>query len=128
MNILLNEISDLKQEMIEYLTGLANVSIYLSISKEDTLRIIRDVCPEVVIFCKQLSKDVQFILSLCASFPGTAVYLYEREEHNSSWNKLTNIRTNRKTTIETILMITNQKIVNKQDKHKESFNQIRRNP
>jgi len=128
MNILISEISDLKQELIEYLTGLANVSIYLSISQEDTLRIVRDVSPEVVIFCKHLTKDFQFILSLCMLFPETAVYLYEKEEQNLSWNKLTDIRTNRRTTIENILKSSNQKIVNKQNNNRESFKHVRRNP
>ncbi len=84
MNVLLNDFSRMNTAIVEYLASCADVSIYLSVSKEDTLRIIREVKPEVIIFCRNYALESTFASELSKICTDSNIYLCETGSTKSS--------------------------------------------
>jgi len=74
----------MNKAIVDYLANCADVSIYLSVSQEDTLRIVRDVKPEVIIFCRSLAFSSSFVQELSRNFTEAGIYLCDAQskKHN----------------------------------------------
>jgi hypothetical protein len=84
MNVLINEFSRMNAAIVEYLASRTDVSIYLSVSQEDTLRIVRDVKPEVIIFCRSYAVGSSFVKELSNQYAETGIYLCEVGSNSSN--------------------------------------------
>jgi len=96
MNILLSSTKMLDPEILDNLSQLPDTSIYLSLSQEDSQRIIKEVNPEVVIINAENS-GFSYASQLCLSHPDLEVYLYNparslesRLKHCNSGKKASN--------------------------------------
>jgi hypothetical protein len=94
MNIVLNEISDQCTKLVEYLTSLPDISLYLAVSNADTLRIIHDNNPEAVIFCKAHPGREGFVQTICQDYPALQIYAITLAESNQKEIELIDLRTN----------------------------------
>jgi len=92
MNILLHDISGINSELIDYLAHLVNTSLYLSLSGEDTIRIIKDIKPELVILGQHFVLQNPFVQLLGKLFPELSIYLYDGQHAQSNRFNLVNYR------------------------------------
>jgi hypothetical protein len=76
MNILINAANTLDPILMEKLAALPETSIYLSLSPEDTLRILQETHPEVLITDGRLT-SASFLRRIQAIFPEVEIYLSE---------------------------------------------------
>jgi len=76
MIVLLNELSEQNTELIDYFSRQEEVSTYLSISRADILRIIRDIKPDVVIMGNSKHRSVDFVRDLCKHNPNSTFFTY----------------------------------------------------
>jgi len=77
MNILINAFDAIDPVLMEELVSLPETSIYLSLSMQDTMRILHENHPEILITDKQLTPD-EFLSQLTADFPELEIYLYDK--------------------------------------------------
>lgn len=84
MNILLYDVSGINAGLIDHLTGVKDISLYLSVSMEDTLRILTEVNPQAIILGKDNCGKYHFIQMLGNRFPDLAIFLYEGKETSES--------------------------------------------
>ncbi|MBN2829162.1 MAG: hypothetical protein JXR56_02450 [Candidatus Cloacimonetes bacterium] len=82
MNIVLSEFYDTDLSFLKWLTGFSEVSMYLSVSQEDTLRLLRLIKPEVLIISKKGENESNVIKRLKDDFPGTGMYCYTKSSGN----------------------------------------------
>jgi len=102
MNILLYKVSLLQKGLLDILSELAEVSLYLSLSVEDTLRIINEVHPDTVIVGGSSSMHCRLIQNLQKLYPDVAVYLCQDKADTVSQIQLTNCRNNQPVALQSI--------------------------
>lgn len=103
MNIVLNKISGKCLELVEYLTGLPDIGLYLAVSQEDTLRIIQLNHPDAVIFCRSQSEPDGFIDSLYHTYPTLQIYLYVMDTAGLTGIELLNLTTLERISLDRLL-------------------------
>ena len=92
MNILLNEISGENSDLADFLIKQPNISIYLSVSHNDTVRIINDIKPEVVIFPISFTVENSFVKGICDRYPELAIYIFDKDMAKLSLPELIDCR------------------------------------
>jgi hypothetical protein len=76
MNILIDTVRAADPILIEELVSLPETNIYLSISAKDTLRILHEISPELLITNKVNLKH-GFLSNVRDHFPKLEIYLYD---------------------------------------------------
>ncbi len=82
MNIVLSESSSLNPGLIEELAALENINVYLSVSYADTVRIIRDIKPEVIIIESDENGGMDYAHRIFVHFPDLRIVLYDTTRKN----------------------------------------------
>jgi hypothetical protein len=77
MNILINAVNAIDPILMEELVNLPETSIYLSLSLKDTMRILNETHPEVLITDRKLT-STPFLDQVTALFPELEIYLYDK--------------------------------------------------
>jgi hypothetical protein len=77
MNILIDSVRAVDPILIEELVSLQETNIYLSISVKDTLRILHEISPELLIIDKVNLKH-SLLSNVRDLFPKLEIYLYDK--------------------------------------------------
>jgi len=89
MNILLSSGAGRNEKLVERLAALPDTSIYLSLSREDSLRIIREIKPEILII-GSTPADELLTQELSNSHPELEIYIYKKQKpHTTSYKLVT---------------------------------------
>ncbi len=83
MNIVLSEASSLNPGLIEQLAAIEGINAYLSVSYSDTVRIVREVKPDIIIIDPEENNRNEYSYRLLDLFPDLRIILYDtsREHH-----------------------------------------------
>jgi len=80
-------------EMADYLVGYKGTSIHLSASREETLRILREINPDLVILQSSLSHGDGFLRSLIRQYSHIPIYTVAESATPDQTPQLTNFCT-----------------------------------
>jgi len=92
MIVIIDEISGMCSALIDYLTGRPDISIHLSLSHEETLRLVKEIKPELVFFTQALQNANGFIRALSELYPEVGIYLIEPQALHSKLLDIINFR------------------------------------
>ena len=87
MNILLSSGAGINEELMGRLTALPDTSIYLSLSWEDSLRIVREIKPEILII-GSTPADELLTQELSNSHPELEIYVFKKQKRHTTGYKL----------------------------------------
>jgi hypothetical protein len=79
MNILINKVRDMNPILVKKLASMPDISIYLSLSYKDTMRILKETSPEILITDRE-NTDEMFLTYVLMSFPKVDIYLYDNSK------------------------------------------------
>jgi hypothetical protein len=103
MLVLLNEFSCKNSDLVERLAGYTDVSIFLSVSQEDTLRILREVKPDVAIFRRSYAAESSFVRELSADYPMISFYLFDDQNTRNAKTELENYRNHQHLAVQSVI-------------------------
>jgi len=115
-------ISEMKEEVVNYLTSLPEISLYLAVSQEDTLRIIQSMELDAAIFCRNYWGKDSFIQSLCLDYPALDIFLYRSDNSVLSAVELMDVRKSRSIRLDQGLSVSLSKSVNHNLEQKQDIN------
>ena len=83
MNIVLSESSSLNPGLIEQLAAIEGINAYLSVSYTDTVRIVQEVKPDIIIIEPEENNRNEYTYRLLDLFPDLRIIFYDtsRESH-----------------------------------------------
>jgi hypothetical protein len=90
MNILIGTMTAIDPILVEQLVQLPDASIHLSLSNDETSRLIREVSPEILITDRSFTPDAQ-LNKLLADHEGMEIYLYKQQDTESGKYSLTRL-------------------------------------
>jgi hypothetical protein len=73
MNILINKVRDMNPILVKKLASMPDISIYLSLSYKDTMRILKETSPEILITDRE-NTDEMFLTYVLMSFPKVWIF------------------------------------------------------